>query len=144
MRGRADADRFVAEQVQAGRLMGLPDDLLPASTGEVADYLREIRPSLQLTGHARRGVRLVLAPPMPLKVELLTPARLGWSALASMAVGTLPGWARRMYLLPPAVGTLGAMGGLRTLRAVGAALPDSIARPSHARLGYERAAALSA
>jgi len=54
---------------------------VPASRGEVADYLQQIRPQLVCSPTTRNGARLLLAPPMPWRVRLLTPARPAWAAL---------------------------------------------------------------
>jgi uncharacterized protein (DUF2236 family) len=52
------------------------------------------------------------------------PARAGWTTVSSLAVGLLPGWARRMYRLPPAPGAaLLTSAGLRTLRGALRTLP---------------------
>jgi hypothetical protein len=42
---------------------------------------------------------------MPARIRLLTPARPGWLGIASLALASLPRWARRLYLLPSLPGT---------------------------------------
>ncbi|GAB3363770.1 oxygenase MpaB family protein [Modestobacter lapidis] len=95
-----DADRYVAEQVTAARLIGIPDADVPASVAALEEYFDRVRPELRLTAPARAAYGFIVLPPMPGWVQLLTPARPGWAGLASLAVATLPRWARRMYGLP--------------------------------------------
>ncbi|WP_448615725.1 oxygenase MpaB family protein [Modestobacter sp. URMC 112] len=96
----AEADRYVAEQVTAATLIGVPAADVPASTAALDDYFEQVRPELRLTAPARAGAGFILLPPMPGWVQLLTPARPGWASLASLGAATLPRWARRMYGLP--------------------------------------------
>lgn len=128
-----DADRFVAEQKTAGRLVGVPESMLPGSMRELRAYLEKMRPQLRLTQDAIDGVRYVIAPPISARPELIIPARLGWTALSGLAVGLLPRWARRMYGLPglPAVDLANALA-LRTLRLSVSALPRTVRQsPAH-------------
>ena len=119
-----EADRYVAEQVRAAELVGLPADMVPRNTGELSSYLADVRPMLRLTAAARAAARFVLVPPMPTWIALGTPARPAWAGLASLAVGALPGWARRMYWLPGLPTTrLAVAAGLRAVRATVALLP---------------------
>jgi uncharacterized protein (DUF2236 family) len=121
----SDADTYVAEQVVAARLVGVPDELIPRTSAELRTYFQEIRPVLRITPEAREAARFVIAPPLPVPMRLWLPARVGWSTVAALAVGLLPGWARRMYRLPPMVGAgLATRGGLRTLRRSVALLPE--------------------
>ena len=60
--------------------------------------------------------------PLPRRVALLTPARPVWTAVAAVAIGLLPEWAKRLYGLPRLPGTiaitdLATTAGLWTLRA---------------------------
>jgi uncharacterized protein (DUF2236 family) len=96
----ADADRYVAEQTRLGPLVGLSPEQLPASTGELADYFSHVQPELACTPAARDAARLVVAPPMSLRTQLLTPARPAWTGVALLSVALLPRWARRLYGLP--------------------------------------------
>lgn len=120
----ADADAYVDEQAIAARLVGVPDELTPRSATELADYFARIRPQLALTPQARDAARVVLAPPMPVKLRYVLPARLGWTTVSSLAVGLLPAWARRMYRLPPLPGaSVATASGMRALRRAVRALP---------------------
>jgi uncharacterized protein (DUF2236 family) len=116
----AEEDRFLAEQVRAGALLGATD--LPASRAEVEAYFTRVRPELVASPLARRSARRLLIAPLPLPVELLTPARPVWTAVAAVAIGLLPAWARDMYGLPRLPGTtrpteLATTAGLAALRA---------------------------
>ena len=96
----AEADRYVAEQVTAATLIGVPEADVPSSAAALDDYFERVRPELRLTAPARAGAGFILLPPMPGWVQLLTPARPGWASLASLGAATLPRWARKMYGLP--------------------------------------------
>jgi uncharacterized protein (DUF2236 family) len=87
----ADADRYVDEMVRVSELLGLPSAMAPRSLGELREYLRGVE-GLQLTPGARESMRLVMAPPLPLRPL--------WVLPASAAVASLPRFARRMYGLP--------------------------------------------
>jgi uncharacterized protein (DUF2236 family) len=113
-------DRFLAEQVRAGALLGATD--LPASRAEVDDYFAAVRPELVASPLARRAVRRLALAPLPRRVQLLTPARPVWTLVAAVAIGMLPRWARDLYGLPRIPGTDGLQdravtAGLATLRA---------------------------
>jgi uncharacterized protein (DUF2236 family) len=67
---------------------------------ELDAYFTAIRPELRATPDAMEAARLIVWPPMPLRAQLLTPARPAWTAVGSLAVALLPRWARRLYRLP--------------------------------------------
>ena len=97
----AERDRYYAEQAAIGApLVGLDPAYVPSSVQEMAAYFADIRPQLRVSKEARRAATFVLWPPMPALVQLGTPARPAWVALASAAGAMLPRWARRMYHLP--------------------------------------------
>ncbi|MDT4932427.1 MAG: hypothetical protein QOK11_319 [Pseudonocardiales bacterium] len=121
---RADADRYLVEQVRSARLVGIPEELAPRTVEELGAYFAAMRPRLRITPEATEAARYVIAPPLPVPGKYALPARAGWSAVSSLAVGLLPGWARRMYRLPPAPGAgLATSAGMRTLRGAVRALP---------------------
>jgi uncharacterized protein (DUF2236 family) len=110
-----DEDRFLAEQVRAGGLLGATD--LPASRAAVERYFAAVRPELVASPVARRAVLRLAVAPLPLRLELLTPARPAWTAVAAVAVGLLPPWAKRLYGIPQLPGSdLATATGLRALR----------------------------
>ena len=137
----ADADRYVAEQVTAAELAGIPRELAPASVAELADYFERARPALRMTTAARDTARFLFVPPMPALVQLATPARLVWGSAAGLAFASLPRWARRLYGLPGLPTTdLGASVTLRWLRAASSVLPATIREPPAYRAAKERMA----
>jgi uncharacterized protein (DUF2236 family) len=120
----ADAeDAFLAEQVRAGELLGAVD--LPASRAEVDAYFAAVRPELVASPIARRAARRLALAPLPRKLEL--PGRPVWTAVATVAIGLMPAWARRLHGVPVLPGSeLATTAGLRAVRA--------------ALLGYRRVA----
>jgi uncharacterized protein (DUF2236 family) len=96
----ADRDRYYAEQTVGSTLVGLDPATVPGSAQAMADYFQKMRPALRVTKEARRAATFVLWPPMPALVQLGTPARPAWVALAAAAAAMLPRWARRLYRLP--------------------------------------------
>jgi uncharacterized protein (DUF2236 family) len=132
----ADADRYLAEQVRAAALVGLPSDQVPASVAALTEYFEAVRPQLRMTPAARQAALFVLAPPMPRWVSLATPARPLWLGTAGLAVAMLPRWARRLYRLP-GVPTTGPVATLQ-----GRALRTALIRlPAHLREGPQLRAA---
>ncbi|MFC3686719.1 oxygenase MpaB family protein [Aquipuribacter hungaricus] len=134
-----EADTFVAEQVRAGELLGVDPAAAPRSQAGVAAYLAGVRGSLHLSAPARDAVAMVLAPPIHPLLELLTPARLGWSSLAGLAFATLPAWARDMFpaplrtggaVVPQAAVTSSLRALRRTGRRVGSVVP-ALAQSHH-------------
>lgn len=119
-----EADRYFAESVRAARVVGVPT--APASRAEMQAYLKSMRPELGLTDEARRAVGNLFSPkgPAPTVTKLAIPA------VASLALATLPRWARRMYGLPGVPTTdFSATVTLRTLRVATHLLPDVPAPP---------------
>jgi uncharacterized protein (DUF2236 family) len=111
----AEEDRFLAEQVTAGGLLGASD--LPASRADVDAYFAAVRPELMASPLARRAARRLALAPLPLRVELLTPARPVWSLVAAVAIGLLPAWAKDLYGIPRLPGSdLATTAGLRAIR----------------------------
>ena len=136
----AEQDRFYAEQVQVAALLGATD--VPGSRAEVEEYLRRVRPELVCSDRTRNGAGLLLAPPMPWRVKLLTPARPAWAALATLGFCLMPRWARRMYALPGLRTTdLGATVALRGLRTAMLALPEQRRVGPQVQAAQARAAA---
>lgn len=95
-----EQDRYYGEQTLQASLVGLDPDDVPGSVEEVAQYFRDAQPDLRVTAEARRAALFVLWPPMPALVQLGTPARPAWTALALAAAAMLPAWARRLYAIP--------------------------------------------
>jgi uncharacterized protein (DUF2236 family) len=140
-----DADRYVAEQVTAAELIGVPRADVPDSVDTLVAYFAGIRPSLAVTNAARDAYRLILLPPMPTWVRYLTPAQPAWGGLATLAVALLPQWARRMYLLPGlGLTDAAATAGLKAFRQTMLRLPQRARRSPIVWGGFERVAAAPA
>jgi uncharacterized protein (DUF2236 family) len=120
-----DADRYVFEQTRMAPLVGLDVAGVPGDTLALAAYFDAIRPELRLTPAAADAARLVIVPPMPVWMQVFTPARVGWTGIASLAVALLPRWARRVYRLPGLPVTDVAAGASMRLLSMGLrALPE--------------------
>lgn len=87
-----DADRYVAEQVAAAELIGIPRGLAPTTTGELAAYFDEVRPELTCTPAAADAMTYLLE-------YIAADADAGeiWQDVAGAAIATLPGWAIALY-----------------------------------------------
>ena len=134
-----EVDTYYAEQTRAAEVVGLDPATVPGSAAAMAGYFARMRPELSVDRRTRRVAGYVLAPPMPRRIRWLTPARPAWAAGAGLAAGLLPGWARRLYGLPPlpfagGVSTLG----VRALRAATAAAPPAYREGPHLRAARER------
>ena len=136
-----DADRYVAEQVAAAQLIGVPLSTVPRTVAELDAYLEGVRPSLAATPAALEGVRNLFLPPMKGWVQVLTPARPAWVTLATLGFATLPVWARRMYSMPGlGLTDAAATAALRALRTALVAVPERARWSPIARAGYARVA----
>jgi uncharacterized protein (DUF2236 family) len=136
-----DADRYVAEQVTAATLIGVPAADVPTTVDALAAYFERVRPELALTPPAQAAYGFIVLPPMPGWVQLLTPARPGWAGLASLGVATLPKWARRMYGLPAFGWTEpAATAAVKALRQTALAVPARVRENPIVRAARERVA----
>ncbi|GEL20122.1 oxygenase MpaB family protein [Pseudonocardia asaccharolytica] len=120
----AGIERYLAESVRAARVVGLT--AAPASSAQMRAYFERVRPELRLTDEARQATGNLLAP----KGSAPRGVKFAITAVASMALATLPRWARRLYGLPglPTTDLSMAMT-LRGLRAATSLLPDAPASP---------------
>lgn len=95
------AESYVREQVRAARHVGLDPAVVPSSVADLAAYMAEVRPRLQVTRAAREAAVYIFAPPLPplaLAARLLaTPARPLWVGVVAPSFAALPAWARQMY-----------------------------------------------
>jgi uncharacterized protein (DUF2236 family) len=140
---RAEQDRYYLEQTRNAQLVGLDPVTVPASTDQMAGYFREMRPELRATKAARDAATFVLWPPMPALVQLGTPARPAWAALAAAAGAMLPRWARRMYRLPglPTTDLAASAAGL-AFRTGLLVVPESLRQGPHVKQARARLALL--
>lgn len=91
----ATADKYVAEQQIAARLIGATD--APTTVLELKDAIDSYLPVLGASKEAKDAARFIAFPPMPLKTRLLTPAAPAWASVAATAFALLPSWGREMY-----------------------------------------------
>ena len=139
----ADRDRYYAEQLTNAELVGLDPATVPSSVGQMAAYFRDVQPQLRGTAGAREAARFVLWPPMSTKVQLGTPARPAWVALATAAFAMLPRWARRLYSLPglPTTDVAATAAGL-AFRSGLLVVPDALRAGPHLKDARRRLAEL--
>ena len=89
-------DQYIAEESVVATKLGVLD--APTTVAEMREQMQAFRPELAGSPDARDTARyLLFTPPLPLV------ARPGYGLIAGAAIGTLPGWARRMLRLPPPV-----------------------------------------
>ncbi len=135
----AELDGYYGEQVRSAELIGIPADDVPGSAQAMERYFDDVRPTLVAGPEARHIARFILAPPMPRRVRLLTPARPAWLGLGTLAFALLPRWARRMYRLPGLPTTdLSAAAVSRGLRFAALSLPASLRDGPHVKAARER------
>ncbi|MFM9373436.1 oxygenase MpaB family protein [Streptomyces sp. Da 82-17] len=99
------ADRYIAEQRESARLVGLDPAEVPADRAELRAYVARMRPRLYVGAEAREVDDFLRRPPAP---PLLAPARdLLWPRVANLAYAALPPYAHELYGRPgPAPGVV--------------------------------------
>ncbi|MFJ6850532.1 oxygenase MpaB family protein [Streptomyces sp. NPDC091271] len=91
----AQADRYVDEQREGARLVGLDPSGVPATTAALAVYFEQVRPLLAAGREASDVDDFLRNPPVP---ALLVPARtLLWRRVAALAYDSLPAYAHELY-----------------------------------------------
>lgn len=135
-----EIDAYYREQTRTAALVGLDPAAVPDSAAAVEEYYTRMRSSLELTADSAAAGLFLTLPPLPYGLGL-TPVRAASFGIAALAIGLLPGWARRLYGLPalPGADRLTSVNTLllgRALRAVPIEWIESPAR-KHAmqRLG---------
>lgn len=94
----AQADRYLAEQREGARLVGLDPADVPASTAQLARYFDTVRPELAAGPEAHDVDDFLRRPPIN---PLLVPAReLLWRRVAAFAYNALPPYAHELYGRP--------------------------------------------
>jgi uncharacterized protein (DUF2236 family) len=89
------ADRYLGEQREAARLVGLDPAAVPATAGELADYFETVRPQLAAGPEALDVDDFLRRPPVH---PLLVPARrLAWERVSALAYNALPPYAHALY-----------------------------------------------
>jgi uncharacterized protein (DUF2236 family) len=125
----ADVDTYYAEQTRAAQLVGLDPRTVPASTADVEEYYRLIRPELTTSRLTAEVARFLAVPPMPRLVGLAG-GRFGWLAMSAVGFALLPRWARRLYGMPGLPTTdLAATVTVKALRRTLALVPGALEGP---------------
>lgn len=93
----AEADRYVDENRRAAEVVGLDPEQVPRDRAQLADYFAGIAGSLYACSEARQSMRRSFNPPLPARLAVL---RLAAPAACALAMGALPGWARRKFSIP--------------------------------------------
>ncbi|UZJ32501.1 oxygenase MpaB family protein [Streptomyces endophytica] len=113
------ADAYLREQRESGRLVGLDPARVPGDRAAFAAYFARVRPHLALTPEAREVDAFLRRPPTP---AVFVPARaVLWPWIARLAYGALPAYAHRLYgrpAPPPAAVTRRLRATGRLLRAI--------------------------
>jgi uncharacterized protein (DUF2236 family) len=89
----AEQDAYLAEQVRAAELMGLPAELVPSSRSGFRDFFTYMRPGLCVSEASRDAIELVVDPP---KTRELLPHQVSLRMMATAAVAITPRYMRRM------------------------------------------------
>ncbi len=90
-------DQFVSEQRRSAEVVGLDAGLVPASVAELDAYYERMRPEIYACAEARKALARSFVPDIPWP---FTGLKLVVPPLNTLAFGTLPRWARRMYGAP--------------------------------------------
>ena len=91
--GDAEQDAYLAEQVSAAELMGIPAELVPSSRAGYRDFFEHMRPGLCVSEASQDAIHLVVDPP---KTRELLPHQVSLRMMASAAVAITPRHMRRM------------------------------------------------
>ena len=120
------ADRYLAEQRRSATYVGLHEEDVPGSRGEMEAFFAEMRPRLKVTPEARAAVRFLLWPKLPDDLRFLRPAKPAYVPVGALCYYSLPGWARRMYGILPEVPRPAVTAALRSFRMAVNSLPEGV------------------
>ena len=136
---REEQDAYYREQTRGAALIGLDPAQVPASVAQMDAYFAGMRPQLRVEDAARAAARFILWPPMSSLVQLGTPARPAWAALATASFAMLPPWARRLYSLPglPTTDLVATTAGL-AFRSGLLVVPGRLRHGPHVKAAYAR------
>lgn len=108
----SDQDAYLAEQVAAAELTGIPRELVPSSRAAFRDFFEFMRPKLCVSESARDAIELVVNPPL---TRALLPHQASLRMMAAAAVAITPRYMRRMAGIERSrLVYLGAGGGTRS------------------------------
>jgi uncharacterized protein (DUF2236 family) len=91
--GDAEQDAYLAEQVSAAELMGIPAELVPSSRAGYRDFFEYMRPCLCVSEASQNAIHLVVDPP---RTRELLAHQVSLRMMASAAVAITPRYMRRM------------------------------------------------
>ncbi len=90
--GPADADEYVSEMVVAAHIVGIPAEIVPASTAELSAYMKSVCPELRCSAAAKESMAYLMDPPgLDDEVGEI------WQDIREAAVVSLPQWASALY-----------------------------------------------
>jgi uncharacterized protein (DUF2236 family) len=93
----AEQDRYLAEQIAAAELLGIPRDMCPASRAEYREYFASVRPSLCVSEESRAAIDWVLSPELPAEPpHVRLAAKVAMAALAPALVELVPADLRKL------------------------------------------------
>ena len=92
-----DVDDFVSEQRRSAAVVGLDPADVPASMAELDAYYERMRPQLHACSEARKALVRSFLPDIPWP---FTGLKLVVPPLNTLALASLPRWARRLYGAP--------------------------------------------
>jgi uncharacterized protein (DUF2236 family) len=88
-----EQNRYLAEQVRAAELIGIPASEVPATRAEYRDYFAKMRPRLCVSEASRRAIDLCVDPPL---IRELLPLQAPLRILANAAIAITPTYMRQM------------------------------------------------
>jgi uncharacterized protein (DUF2236 family) len=94
----AERDRFLAEQVVAAELIGIPRAIVPRSVTAYRRYFAEVRPCLCISAEAAATIDFIVRPKLPRKAPI--DLRLAGALFGPMAAMLVPRDLRRLAGLP--------------------------------------------
>ncbi len=88
-----EQDRYLAEQVRAAELIGVPPGVTPDSRAAYREYFEGMRPKLCVSAASREAISMVTSPPW---TRELAPVALPVRILASAGIAITPRYMREM------------------------------------------------
>jgi uncharacterized protein (DUF2236 family) len=129
-----EQDQYVNEMLKFAELVGIEEQRVPRSVGQMQNYFAEIKPVLKASDDAKRAALFIALPPLPPLLRFGTPIAPLWSGITSLAAAALPKWAKKLYGWPTLPGTDAATDlALRTTRSALFLLPESFRQPPQLR-----------
>lgn len=99
---RAERDRYLAEQVDAAVLLGVPRARVPHSVASFREYFAEVRPQLRTSPEAEAAIAFVRRPSLPdLPPSRRVMVQPAFHAMGDAATSLVPLSLRQLAGLPP-------------------------------------------